>query len=164
MLEELACFDVGLISPGHAYVAPEGIAALELSGGSQVRNKKSPVPIRKKSNNTEKPYNKDAAKILKNYTGIPLMLCGGIRTPGTCEALVNEEAAELISIYRPFSCESDLIKKWQNKTTESSAVFPAINVTSLGSVAMISGVIRTLNLCLKLDAGVSSSGYMFFSV
>ena len=58
-------------------------------------------------------YYEDAARRFKSAIGLPLILCGGIRTFETAERLVSEGATDYISLSRPLIREPRLIERWR---------------------------------------------------
>ena len=59
-------------------------------------------------------YWRDAAMRLKKTVNVPVMLVGGIRSFETAEQLVNEHAADYISLSRPLMREPDLVNRWKS--------------------------------------------------
>ena len=90
-----------------------GLDAIELSGGLLTGGKLS--PSRPNINKKEKEaYFKAAAHTFKRSLGVPLILVGGIRSPDVAERLIDEGAADYVSMSRPLIREPGLIKRWQS--------------------------------------------------
>ena len=49
----------------------------------------------------------------KKQIDIPLILVGGMRSPGVAAKLVTDGVADYISMCRPLIREPDLIRRWQ---------------------------------------------------
>ena len=90
----------------------KGIDAIEVSGGTALSGRKSPIRmgIRRQA---DEAYFKGAATALKAAVDIPIILVGGIRSFAVAEKAVAENSADLISMCRPFIREPGLIKRWQ---------------------------------------------------
>lgn len=90
-----------------------GIDAIEVSGGTIVSGKYSPV--RTKINKEEKEaYFRAGAKAFKAALDIPIFLVGGIRSLSLAEKLFEEGVADYFSMARPFIREPNLIGRWQS--------------------------------------------------
>jgi len=90
----------------------EGIDAIELSGGVLAGGKLSPSRMGIKSEEKE-AYFQDDAKAFKRKLKVPLILVGGNRSFQVAERLINEGAADYISMSRPLIREPDLINRWR---------------------------------------------------
>ena len=90
-----------------------GVDLVELSGGTVVSGGEE-VPGSKGIDSPEKEaYFADQARIFRQtYTG-PLSLVGGIRSFEVAERIVEEGAADYISICRPLIREPGLIARWR---------------------------------------------------
>ena len=96
-----------------AMLKEEGIDAIEISGGTAVSGKLS--PIRKSiSSEDDEAYFKDAARAFKESIDIPLILVGGIRSFDVANDIVDNNIADYISMSRPFIREPDLINRWKS--------------------------------------------------
>jgi 2,4-dienoyl-CoA reductase-like NADH-dependent reductase (Old Yellow Enzyme family) len=84
-----------------------GIDAIELSGG--LLNNPNIMRNNIKTEEDE-AYFQDEAKAFKEAIHVPLILVGGIRSFAVASKLVEEGAADFISMSRPFICEPDLIR------------------------------------------------------
>ena len=97
-----------------------GIDAIEISGGTFLSGKLTPVRSGITSEDRE-AYFKEEAKAFKEILKVPLILVGGIRSLQTAEKLLNGGYTDYISMSRPFIREPDLVKRWasgdRNKST-----------------------------------------------
>jgi len=116
-----------------AMLKEKGIDAIEISGGTAVSGKLSPVRTGILSEDDE-AYFKDAARAFKESIDIPLILVGGIRSLGVAKYIVDNNIADYISMSRPFIREPDLINRWksgvQDKATclsDSKCFAPAMS-------------------------------------
>jgi 2,4-dienoyl-CoA reductase-like NADH-dependent reductase (Old Yellow Enzyme family) len=91
----------------------EGIDAVELSGGTGLEQGLSFSRVGRPAAGEPEAYYEAAAKRFKREVGLPLMLCGGIRTLETAERLMAEGAADFISLSRPLIREPHLIERWR---------------------------------------------------
>ncbi|TEB06044.1 NADH oxidase [Pelotomaculum schinkii] len=89
-----------------------GLDAIELSGGLLTGGQLS--PIRPGIKPEEEVYYRDEARYFKNAISIPLILVGGIRSFQTAERLVEDVAADYISLCRPLIREPNLINRWKS--------------------------------------------------
>jgi 2,4-dienoyl-CoA reductase-like NADH-dependent reductase (Old Yellow Enzyme family) len=102
-----------------AMLKEEGIDAIEISGGTAVSGKLSPVRTGISSEDDE-AYFKDAARAFKESIDIPLILVGGIRSFEVANDIVDNHIADYISMSRPFIREPDLINRWKSKSQDKS--------------------------------------------
>ena len=93
-------------------LAAAGIDAIELSGGMVGSEKFMPSRTGINSEETE-AYFREAARILKKQISVPLILVGGLRSLEVAEGLMEEGAADYISMCRPFIREPALINRWK---------------------------------------------------
>ena len=94
-------------------LADAGLDAIELSGGLLTGGKLSPSRPRIDSEDKE-AYFREELRAFKKQIRIPLILVGGNRSFGVADKLVEEGAADYISMSRPFIWEPDLIARWQS--------------------------------------------------
>jgi len=93
-------------------LADAGLNAIELSGGMLTSGKLS--PSRSGINAEEKEaYFREGAKLFKSEIDIPIILVGGMRSFEVADLLVEEGAADYISMCRPLIREPQLIKRWK---------------------------------------------------
>jgi 2,4-dienoyl-CoA reductase-like NADH-dependent reductase (Old Yellow Enzyme family) len=97
----------------------EGIDAIEISGGTAVSGKLSPVRTGISSEDDE-AYFKDAARAFKERIDIPIILVGGIRSFEVANDIVDHHIADYISMSRPFIREPDLINRWKSGSQDKS--------------------------------------------
>ncbi len=97
-----------------AMLEEDGIDAIELSGGTPLSGKYSPVRKGKPAPGVTEVYYEAAARRFKEEIGVPLILVGGIRTFGTSTRLVAEGIADYIALSRPLIREPDLVNRWQS--------------------------------------------------
>jgi 2,4-dienoyl-CoA reductase-like NADH-dependent reductase (Old Yellow Enzyme family) len=91
----------------------EGIDAVELSGGTGLEQGLSFSRVGRPAPGEPEAYYEAAARRFKSEIGLPLMLCGGIRTLETAERLVAEGATDYISLSRPLIREPHLVARWR---------------------------------------------------
>ena len=90
-----------------------GIDAIEVSGGMIIGGKLS--PSRMGIHRPEKEaYFQHEARVIKEATGVSLILVGGNRSIEVAEKLVSEGTADYISMSRPLIREPDLINRWKS--------------------------------------------------
>ena len=94
-------------------LAENGIDAIELSGGTMVSGKLSPVRVGIKTEDRE-AYFQQEARAFRQEVNVPVILVGGNRSFQVAERLVDEGAADYISMSRPFIREPDLINRWKS--------------------------------------------------
>lgn len=98
-----------------------GIDAIEMSGGTSLSGKLTPVRSGKLSSQDEEVfYRKEAAKY-KAKVHAPLMLVGGIRSFEVAERLVDEGVTDYISLCRPLIREPGLINRWKSGDLRKAA-------------------------------------------
>jgi len=95
----------------------EGIDAVELSGGTGLEQGLSFSRVGRPAPGEPEAYYEAAARRFKREVGLPLILCGGIRTFETAERLVAEGATDYISLSRPLIREPRLIERWRGGDT-----------------------------------------------
>ena len=91
----------------------EGIDAVELSGGTGLEQGLSFSRVGRPALGEPEAYYEVAARRFKSEIGLPLMLCGGIRTLETAERLVAQGATDYISLSRPLIREPRLVARWR---------------------------------------------------
>jgi len=89
-----------------------GINAIELSGGVPAAGALGPArpKIRKAD---DEAYFLSIAKKIKKQVSAPIILVGGIRSFKVASDVLKADAADLISMSRPFIREPNLIKRWR---------------------------------------------------
>ena len=68
----------------------------------------------------QEAYFSTYAKALKEIVAIPVILVGGHRTPNVMARVVEDGAADFISMSRPLIREPELIKRWKNGDLEKA--------------------------------------------
>ena len=101
-----------------------GIDAIELSGGLL----NDPNVLRTHiSSEADEAYLQNEARAFKEKIKTPLILVGGIRSYNVARQLIEQGAADYISMCRPFICEPDLIKRWQSGNFSKAACISCNN-------------------------------------
>ncbi len=94
-------------------LAEAGVDAIEVSGGMRLAGPQfMPSRLGIKEQRQE-AYFREAARLFKEKTGIPVMLVGGIRSFQVAETLVEQAGVDYISMSRPFIREPWLINRWK---------------------------------------------------
>lgn len=97
-----------------------GVDAIEISGGTRESGHLKSTRTGILTEQAE-AYFEEAARAFRNYLGIPVIQVGGIRSHAIAERLLQSGAADYIAMSRPFICQPDLINRWRNGETHSSA-------------------------------------------
>jgi len=87
-----------------------GVDALEVSGGSGDSGRLGPA--RRIKEEKDEAYFKNNAVAVKDATGLPVMLVGGLKTPGLIAEKQKETGLDFYSMSRPLIREPDLINRW----------------------------------------------------
>lgn len=90
-------------------MATAGIDSIEISG-----NGTSVSGIRP---GKDEAYFLPFAKELKAKSNVPVILVGGLRSPGLMNRIVDEDGIEMLSLSRPLVREPDLVKRWESGDT-----------------------------------------------
>ena len=90
-----------------------GIDAIELSGGTGLSGKYTPVRSGDPKSAKDEAFYRRAAERCRDAIEVPLILVGGIRSLEVAEALVKDRLADYIALSRPLICEPDLIRRWR---------------------------------------------------
>lgn len=94
-----------------AVLSQEGIDAVEISGGMMETIDRWAKPdIVKES---DEAYFLPVARKFGKVIDVPLILVGGMRTPGLMQRLITEGDADMVSLSRPLIREPDLVNKWK---------------------------------------------------
>jgi len=89
-----------------------GIDAIEVSGGGSGSGER--MPVRRRIDAPEKEaYHAPYAARIADQIKAPVMLVGGLRSPGIIEGLLEKTKIELFSLSRPLLSEPELPKRWQ---------------------------------------------------
>ncbi|SFM52792.1 NADH:flavin oxidoreductase [Thermodesulforhabdus norvegica] len=89
-------------------LAEKGIDAIELSGGTPLSGKYTPVRTTR-----EEAWYEGTARKLKELVAVPVILVGGIRSFETAERIVGNGVADFVALSRPLIREPDLVKRWK---------------------------------------------------
>ncbi|MBO5521070.1 MAG: NADH:flavin oxidoreductase [Eubacterium sp.] len=96
----------------------QGVDAIELSYGVAVSPESRPSqPV--VSSDQEGTCSRIALAFADELR-VPVISVGGYRSPGFIDKTLNEGNIEAISLCRPFICENDLVKRWQDGDQSSS--------------------------------------------
>jgi 2,4-dienoyl-CoA reductase-like NADH-dependent reductase (Old Yellow Enzyme family) len=106
----------GLTADEAARIAPiivdAGIDCIEITGGIyETRDEMSKKGINKEE---KEAYFRRHAEALRKTVGVPLILVGGMRSPGVIERILSDCVAEMVSMSRPFIREPQLVKRWKS--------------------------------------------------
>jgi len=91
----------------------EGIAAIEVSGGTPASGNLSPVRVKIKTEEDE-GYNMPLAGRIKGAVSCPVIGVGGFRSFPVAKEAVERSAVDFISFSRPLIREPDLVKRWES--------------------------------------------------
>jgi 2,4-dienoyl-CoA reductase-like NADH-dependent reductase (Old Yellow Enzyme family) len=98
-------------------LASLGIDAIEITGGMAVVREKTMARPNILSPEQEAYFSEYAAKIAESVA-VPVILAGGLRSPGVLERLLIETKISYFSLCRPFIAEPGLVKRWQAGSQE----------------------------------------------
>jgi 2,4-dienoyl-CoA reductase-like NADH-dependent reductase (Old Yellow Enzyme family) len=97
-----------------------GIDGIEVSGGTPASGDLSPVRTGSVAGKHE-AFNLSLAAQIKRSVSCPVMTVGGIRSIEVAEEIMYKEAADYITMSRPFIREPNLSARWQNGNREPAA-------------------------------------------
>ena len=97
-----------------------GINAIELSGGVPAAGALGPARPRIRKADDE-AYFLSIAKRIKKQVSTPIILVGGIRSFKVASHILKTDAADLVSMARPFIREPNLIKRWRQGDRKKAA-------------------------------------------
>ena len=100
-------------------IARAEIDCIEVSGGTLSESKEQ-VAVKGIHREEQESYFQAYGKALKERVSIPVILVGGHRTPGVMERILENGAADFISMSRPLIREPGLIKRWKNGDREKA--------------------------------------------
>lgn len=99
-----------------------GMDAIEMSGGTVYASGAfSCFRVGALDSFGKEVYYKETAARYKEKISVPLILVGGIRSPGVSATLVNDGLADYVSLCRPLIREPHLIKRWKEGDTTPAA-------------------------------------------
>ncbi len=94
-----------------AVIEKAGIDCIEVTAGIyESRNEMGRKGINKEE---KEAYLRLYAEALKEAVSIPIILVGGMRSPGVIDKVLSEGIADMVSICRPFIREPQLVKRWK---------------------------------------------------
>lgn len=94
-------------------IAEAGIDCIEVSGGSHSESIDH-ISVKKIDQAGKEAYFRPYAKALKKPVAIPVILLGGLRSPGVMEKELEDGTADFVAMSRPFIREPALVKRWAN--------------------------------------------------
>jgi len=100
-------------------IAQAGIDCIEVSGGT-LSESKDHIAVKGITKKEQEAYFRTYAKSLKEHVSIPVILVGGHRTPDVMAKVLEDGAADFISMSRPLIREPGLIKRWKNGKLEKA--------------------------------------------
>jgi 2,4-dienoyl-CoA reductase-like NADH-dependent reductase (Old Yellow Enzyme family) len=95
-----------------ALAAEAGLDAVEVSGGTLSETPEN-VCVKNIKRENQEAYFRHFSQALKNQVDIPVILVGGLRTPGVMEKAMLDSAADFVALCRPLIREPGLVKRWQ---------------------------------------------------
>jgi len=98
------------------HLADWGLDAVEISGGIGIGNVRKDI-LRPE----DEAYFLPQARRAREATDLPIILVGGMRSLAVMEGILEEGAADFISVCRPLIREPDLPNQWREGRTESAA-------------------------------------------
>ena len=90
-----------------------GVDMIETSGGMP-RSIGEAWRARTTAAPEDEAFFRDFARKLKQRTGVPVMLTGGIRSKRIAENIIDDGVAELVGLARPLIAEPDLPRRWRD--------------------------------------------------
>jgi 2,4-dienoyl-CoA reductase-like NADH-dependent reductase (Old Yellow Enzyme family) len=100
--------------PAALTLAQEGYDALEISSGLRGKGYGNTEFKTGISRPEREAYFRNWCREIKPAVNVPVMLVGGLRTPGLLEEVLQNQEADLVSLSRPLIKEPGLIKDWRN--------------------------------------------------
>jgi 2,4-dienoyl-CoA reductase-like NADH-dependent reductase (Old Yellow Enzyme family) len=94
-------------------IAQAGIDCIEVSGGS-LSESMDHIAVKKMDQEGKEAYFRPYAKALKERVAIPVILVGGLRSPGVMKKELEDCVADFLAMSRPFIREPALVKRWEN--------------------------------------------------
>ena len=90
-----------------------GLDAVEISGGLLTNSpSKSSVRVGRFDTPAKEAWYREAARVVRERTKLPIILVGGIRSFSVVEGLLAEGLIDFVSMSRPLLREPDLLKRW----------------------------------------------------
>ena len=100
-------------------IAEAGIDCIEVSGGT-LSESGDRIAVKGIKNVDDEAYFQAYSKALKEQVSIPVILVGGHRTPESMAAVLENGAADFVSMSRPLIREPGLIRRWKNGDTQKA--------------------------------------------
>lgn len=97
-----------------------GLNAVEISGGIREATGVMSRPGIKKPE--QEAYFAAAAKEVKKAVDIPVILVGGLRSKQVMNQIIEENAADMVALSRPFVKEPDLVQKFRDGAENVSCI------------------------------------------
>jgi 2,4-dienoyl-CoA reductase-like NADH-dependent reductase (Old Yellow Enzyme family) len=107
-------FQEGKLAALALALAQEGYDALEISSGLRGKGYGNTEFKTGISRPEREAYFRNWCQEIKPAVNVPVIMVGGLRTPGLLEEVLQNQEADLISLSRPLIKEPGLIKDWQN--------------------------------------------------
>lgn len=94
-------------------LATMGLDAVEISGGLLTnRPTTSSIRVGRFDSPTKEVWYREAARVIRENTKLPIMLVGGVRSFSVAEGLLSEGVIDLVSMSRPLIREPNLLTRW----------------------------------------------------
>jgi 2,4-dienoyl-CoA reductase-like NADH-dependent reductase (Old Yellow Enzyme family) len=93
-------------------IVKAGIDCIEVSGGT-LSESRDHIAVKGINREDQEAYFQAYAEALKEVVAVPVILVGGHRTPSVMAQILENGAADFISMSRPFIREPGLIKRWR---------------------------------------------------
>ncbi len=100
-------------------IADAGIDCVEVTGGT-VSDSLLRISVPHINSVEKEAYFATFSRALKQQLSIPVVLVGGLRTPGVMAKALEGGVADLVSLSRPFIREPDLVKRWKEGDFEKA--------------------------------------------
>ena len=97
----------------------EGIDCIEVTGG--ILETHDQISQKGIDREEEEAYFRPHAEALRKAVQTPLILVGGMRSPGVIERILSEGVADMVSLSRPFIREPSLVKRWKEGNLEKAS-------------------------------------------
>ncbi len=99
-------------------ISLEGIDAIEISGG--MAESGDHIAKRGIKEESDEAYYLANAKKFREVIDVPLILVGGLRSPGLLQNLLEAGEADMVSLCRPFIREPNLVNRWKQGDTRKA--------------------------------------------
>lgn len=98
-----------------------GFDALEISSGLRGRKYRETEFKTGISSPAREAYFRDWCRQIKQEVDVPVMMVGGLRSPGLMEEIIDNGEADFIAISRPLIREPHLIRRWKSGDFQTPA-------------------------------------------